>query len=82
MPAPVGHREPTGSATGQALVAPISAERGTTRAAVAPAWLVGRPGVASVLAGARDLDQLEGLLPVMEMRLTAEEAEALTSASA
>ncbi|WP_040704575.1 aldo/keto reductase [Nocardiopsis salina] len=60
----------------------ISAEHGTTQAAVALAWLVGRPGVSSVLASARDLDQLDGLLPVTELRLTAEESEALTAASA
>ncbi|WP_026116124.1 aldo/keto reductase [Nocardiopsis kunsanensis] len=59
----------------------ISRERGTTQAAVALAWLAQRPGVASVLSSARNLDQLSGLLPVMEMQLSEEEAAALTKAS-
>ncbi|WP_193517198.1 aldo/keto reductase [Nocardiopsis kunsanensis] len=59
----------------------ISRERGTTQATVALAWLAQRPGVASVLSSARNLDQLSGLLPVMELQLSEEEAAALTKAS-
>ena len=59
----------------------ISRERGTTQAAVALAWLAQRPGVASVLSSARNLDQLRGLLPVMDLRLSGEEAATLTRAS-
>lgn len=59
----------------------ISEERGTTQAAVALAWLAERPGVASVLSSARNPDQLSGLLPVLELRLSEEEAAALTEAS-
>lgn len=59
----------------------IAAERGAAPATIALAWLVDRPAVASVLASARDLDQLSALLPVDELRLTDQEKARLDEAS-
>ncbi|GAB2500100.1 aldo/keto reductase [Nocardiopsis aegyptia] len=59
----------------------IAAERDAAPATIALAWLVDRPGVASVLASARDLDQWSALLPVGELRLTDQEKARLDEAS-
>ncbi|MFE1169208.1 aldo/keto reductase [Nocardiopsis sp. NPDC058789] len=59
----------------------IAAARSAEPATVALAWLVDRPGVTSVLSSARDLGQLEGLLALADLRLTAEETELLDTAS-
>ncbi|GHC87457.1 NADP-dependent aryl-alcohol dehydrogenase [Nocardiopsis terrae] len=60
----------------------IAAERSAELSTVALAWLVERPGVASVLSSARNLDQLRGLLALNDLRLTAEETARLDEASA
>ncbi|MFI6576442.1 aldo/keto reductase [Nocardiopsis sp. NPDC050513] len=60
----------------------VAAERGTAPAAVALAWLADRPGVTSAIASARDLAQLEDLLPVVGLELTGDESARLTEASA
>ncbi|GAB3703179.1 aldo/keto reductase [Nocardiopsis oceani] len=60
----------------------IAAERSAELSTVALAWLVARPGVASVLSSARDLDQLKGLLALNELRLSPEETARLDGASA
>ena len=60
----------------------IAAERPAELSTVALAWLVERPGVASVLSSARDLDQLKGLLALNDLRLSAEETARLDEASA
>ncbi|MFE5815734.1 aldo/keto reductase [Streptomyces sp. NPDC056479] len=51
-------------------------------ATVALAWLANRPTVATPLASARTVEQLPALLGVAELRLTEEELERLTEASA
>ncbi|CAL9392314.1 1-deoxyxylulose-5-phosphate synthase YajO [Nocardiopsis dassonvillei] len=59
------------------------AERlGVAQAAVALAWLADRPGVDSVLASARDPEQLADLLPVNSLVLDADSTALLTEASA
>jgi len=59
----------------------IAAERGTTVAAIALAWLLGRPGVAAPIASARTPDQLAELLPAAALALTTEESDRLEAAS-
>ena len=73
--------EPRGERVLEALDA-IAAERSAQLSTVALAWLVERPGVTSVLSSARNLDQLEGLLALNDLRLTAEETARLYEASA
>lgn len=60
----------------------IATARGVPVAAVALAWLRGRPGVVAPIASARTVSQLEELLPMAELTLTPEEAGRLTDASA
>ena len=60
----------------------IAAQRGTTVAAVALAWLLTRPGVAAPIASARTPDQLTDLLPLASLRLDADERRRLDDASA
>ena len=47
----------------------IAAERGVTPAAVALAWLLGRPGVATLVIGARSEAQLAANLAAAELEL-------------
>ena len=49
---------------------------------VAIAWLLARPGVASVLLGARTAEQLEGNLAAADLQLGSDDLAALTEASA
>jgi aryl-alcohol dehydrogenase-like predicted oxidoreductase len=65
----------------EALVA-IAEARGTTPSAVALAWLLGRPAVASVIIGARDETQLTQNLAAADLVLTPEERARLDAASA
>ena len=59
------------------------AERlGRPPAHVALAWLAGRPGVASVLLGARTPEQLAGNLDAADLALDKADADALTALSA
>lgn len=60
----------------------IAAERSAEPSTVALAWLVARPGVTSVLSSAREPRQLEALLAMADLRLTAEETALLDAASA
>jgi len=60
----------------------ISADRGVPLGAVALAWLAEQPTVAAPIASARTSEQLEGLLPVLDLELTADEVTALSTASA
>jgi aryl-alcohol dehydrogenase-like predicted oxidoreductase len=55
----------------------IADARGCTPAKVALAWVLGRPGVTSLIVGARDEAQLADNLAATELELTAEEAERL-----
>ena len=65
----------------EALVA-VGEARGISPAAVALAWLVGRPGVATLVIGARDEHQLDATLAAAELELTAEERARLDAVSA
>lgn len=49
---------------------------------VALAWLASRPGVSSILLGARNVEQLEGNLRAVDLELSGDDLEALTAASA
>lgn len=53
-----------------------------TPAAVALAWVVGRPGVTATLIGARRLDQLEANVAALDIRLSTEEVASLDTLSA
>jgi aryl-alcohol dehydrogenase-like predicted oxidoreductase len=60
----------------------IAREHGTTPAAVALAWLRGRPGVAAPIASARTVDQLASMMASTRLELTAAERSALDDMSA
>ena len=60
----------------------IAGERGVTAAQVALAWLLGRPGVATLVIGARDERQLDANLAAAELDLTDEERARLDRVSA
>ncbi|MGO4602513.1 aldo/keto reductase [Terrabacter sp. 2YAF2] len=62
--------------------AKVAADRGATMAQVALAWVAQRPGVSSVLLGARSVPQLLENLGAAELTLSAEEMEHLTAVSA
>jgi aryl-alcohol dehydrogenase-like predicted oxidoreductase len=59
----------------------ISAARNVSPAQAALAWLLGRPGVTSVIVGARTDAQLADNLKAAELALTVEEAAKLEAAS-
>jgi aryl-alcohol dehydrogenase-like predicted oxidoreductase len=59
----------------------IARERGSSAAQVALAWMHDRPGVTSVILGARTLDQLTDNLGAVGLRLTPEETSHLDAAS-
>jgi aryl-alcohol dehydrogenase-like predicted oxidoreductase len=52
------------------VLSEVAADAGVTPAAAALAWLGARPGVASVLIGARRLDQLKANLDAVDVRLS------------
>ncbi|KPN21557.1 MULTISPECIES: aldo/keto reductase [Arthrobacter] len=60
----------------------IAASHGASPAEVSLAWLAGRPGVTSVILGARTPDQLEGNLQAAQLELTPAEIQRLNHASA
>ncbi|MGH3170482.1 MAG: aldo/keto reductase [Trebonia sp.] len=60
----------------------ITREHGTTPAAVALAWLAGRPGVAAPIASARTVDQLTSMMAFTRLELTAGQRSALDDVSA
>ncbi len=59
----------------------IADGHGVSAARVALAWLLGRPGVTSLIVGARTEEQLEDNLQAMELGLSAEEHRALEEVS-
>ncbi len=59
----------------------VAQRRGAPMAHVALAWLVDRPGVSSVILGARTTDQLEANLGAAGLHLSAEETTVLDAAS-
>jgi aryl-alcohol dehydrogenase-like predicted oxidoreductase len=67
--------------TVEALVA-IAAERGASPAQVALAWLLGKPGVTSLVVGARTEAQLADNLAAADLELTAGEMDRLDAVSA
>jgi aryl-alcohol dehydrogenase-like predicted oxidoreductase len=59
----------------------IAEARGVSAAQVALAWLIGRPGVASAVIGARTEEQLADNLKAAELSLTADERSRLDEVS-
>ena len=59
----------------------VAAEAGLSAAAVALAWIHGRPGVTSTLIGARRLDQLTTNLDAIDVTLTPAQVAALDDVS-
>ncbi|WP_127842050.1 aldo/keto reductase [Actinomyces wuliandei] len=59
----------------------IGDRHGVEPAAVALAWLRGRPGVTASLPSARNLDQLRAILPALSLELDEEESRLLTQVS-
>jgi aryl-alcohol dehydrogenase-like predicted oxidoreductase len=60
----------------------VAAQRETTHAAVALAWLLAKPVVSTVIVGARSVAQLEDNLRAADVKLTAEDVKELDDASA
>lgn len=60
----------------------VAAAHDTSVAAVALAWLLAQPTVVAPIASARNTEQLAGLLPMAELRLTGEELDRLARAAA
>jgi aryl-alcohol dehydrogenase-like predicted oxidoreductase len=63
-------------------MAPIAKAHGVSVARVALAWLLQRRGVMSVIVGAKTVEQLDDNLATAELRLSAEDVDALDKASA
>ena len=60
----------------------VAAAHDTSVASVALAWLLAQPPVVAPIASARNTEQLADLLAIADLRLTADEVDRLTSASA
>jgi aryl-alcohol dehydrogenase-like predicted oxidoreductase len=60
----------------------VAAAHDTSVASVALAWLLAQPTVVAPIASARNTEQLADLLAIADLRLTADELDRLTSASA
>jgi aryl-alcohol dehydrogenase-like predicted oxidoreductase len=60
----------------------VAAAHDTSVASVALAWLLAQPTVVAPIASARNTEQLADLLAIADLRLTADEVDRLTSASA
>jgi aryl-alcohol dehydrogenase-like predicted oxidoreductase len=60
----------------------IADDRGVSAAQVSLAWLLGRPGVASVIVGARTDEQLANNLEAADLELTEAESRRLDEVSA
>ncbi len=60
----------------------VSAETGATQAQIALAWLAARPGVTAPIASATSIAQLDELLAVLTLELSAAQVERLEAASA
>ena len=63
------------------VVERVAERHDVTMAQVAIAWVITRPGVASVLLGARTVDQLTDTLGAADVRLDAEDIDALIAVS-
>jgi aryl-alcohol dehydrogenase-like predicted oxidoreductase len=60
----------------------VAAETGSSPAQVALPWLAARPGVTAPIASATSVDQLEELLGVLTLELSADQVDRLAQASA
>jgi aryl-alcohol dehydrogenase-like predicted oxidoreductase len=60
----------------------VAAEAGATQAQIALAWLAAQPGVTAPIASATSVEQLEELLHVLTLELSAEQVERLSAAAA
>ena len=60
----------------------VAAEKGSTPARVALAWLIARPGVTAPIASATSTEQLLDLVEATKLTLTADEIERLDAATA
>ena len=60
----------------------IGEQRNVSAARVALAWLLGRPGITSVIAGGRTAEQFSDNLAAAELKLTADERSRLDAVSA
>jgi len=60
----------------------VAAEAGATQAQAALAWLAAQPGVTAPIASATSVEQLEELLGVMSLELSAEQMDRLSAAAA
>jgi aryl-alcohol dehydrogenase-like predicted oxidoreductase len=70
--------------TGRAVLAvldEIAAGHGVPVASVALAWLAAQPTVAAPIASARTIEQLDGLLPMLDLKLTDDELRLLSHVS-
>ena len=65
----------------EVLVA-IAEAKGVPAAQVALAWSLGRPGITSLVIGARNEEQLKQNLPCVELKLTQDERDKLDTVSA
>ncbi|WP_316751034.1 aldo/keto reductase [Streptomyces herbicida] len=63
-------------------LATVAEEAGASPAAVALAWVQGRPGVTSTLLGPRTLEHLEANVAAPDVRLTPDQTAALDEVSA
>lgn len=59
----------------------IASQKGISVAQLSLAWTLSRPGVSSIVAGARNAAQLRDTLEAVHIRLTAEESEMLNAVS-
>ena len=75
------YQSPRGDAVLNALDT-IAAARSCAPACIALAWLAQQPTVAAPLASARTVQQLDELLPVLDLTLTSQEISTLNEASA
>lgn len=60
----------------------VSARHNATQAEVALAWVIARPGVTAPIASATSIEQTDALVRAASLELTAEDIEALDTASA
>jgi aryl-alcohol dehydrogenase-like predicted oxidoreductase len=60
----------------------VAAQAGATPAQVALAWIAAQPGITAPIASASSVEQLEELLGVLTLELSAEQVERLSAASA
>lgn len=64
------------------VVRQVAADRETTATAVALAWVASRPAVASVIIGARSVEQLDQALVAADLALTRDDLDRLDAVSA